>query len=244
MSLCLGTTPTPSLPRKGEGGRVARPCQVPLLQRAEAGGRFARPCHMVSLPLAGKGQGWGVLMSTELSRKLRTNAIPAERAMWRILWAFRQQGWHFRRQVQIGAYYADFACLAAKLVIEVDGDTHGARAAIARDETRDAYMASRGMLVLRFTNADVMGNADGVFAEIAGVLGAVLRTTNTPTPALPARGREDALHGHATSSRSPLRGGDPRPGPPRKGEEDALHGHLTSSPSPLRGGDRGGGSAP
>jgi len=157
-------------------------------------------------------------MSTELSRKLRTNATPAERTMWRILWAFRQEGWHFRRQVQIGAYYADFACLAAKLVIEIDGDTHGSQAAIAGDETRDTYMASRGMLVLRFTNADVMGNADGVFAEIAGVLGAVLRTTNTPTPSLP--------------------------GPPRKGEEDALHGHLTSSPSPLRGGDRGGGSAP
>jgi hypothetical protein len=35
------------------------------------------------------------------------------------------QGHKFRRQVPIGPYFADFACLDARLVVEVDGDHHG-----------------------------------------------------------------------------------------------------------------------
>jgi len=143
--------------------------------------------------------------------------------MWRILWPFRQAGWHFRRQVQIGTYYADFACLHAKLVVEVDGDTHGSDAAIAADAARDAYMESRGILVLRFTNPDVIHNAEGVATEIAGVLGAVRRVSNTPTPSLPARGREDL----PSRTRRPATTGLAAP----------------SSPSPLRGGIKGGGSS-
>ena len=70
--------------------------------------------------------------------------------MWRILWPFRQRGCHFRRQVQLGSYYVDFACIAAKLVIEVDGDTHGSEQGIVADGSRDEYLAGRGILVLRF----------------------------------------------------------------------------------------------
>src|SRR5690606_5451500 len=105
--------------------------------------------------------------------------------MWRILWHFRQRGWHFRRQQQIGCYYADFACLHAKLIIEVDGDSHGADAAIAHDAARNAYMQSRGLQVLRFSNDDVISNPDGVFLEIEAVLDAISLTTNTPHPVPP-----------------------------------------------------------
>jgi len=167
--------------------------------------------------------GWGFFMSTDLARKLRRNATEPERAMWRILWPLRQAGWHFRRQVQIGAYYADFACLDAKLVIEVDGDTHGADQISLADSARDEYMASRGILVLRFSNADVMQNAEGVFSEVASVLGAVSRATNTPTP--------------DPSPQGGGRGRTTRAEPPNR-----LSG-ATSSPSPRRGGDGGGGSA-
>jgi very-short-patch-repair endonuclease len=162
-------------------------------------------------------------MSTELARKLRRTPTEAERRMWRILWPLRQHGWHFRRQAAIGQYYADFACLSAKLVIEVDGDTHGVEPAMTRDEERDRYMASRGILVLRFSNADVIHNAEGVFMEIADVLGAVSRTTNTPTPSLPARGRESTRRA--------------------SGLAIDIGAEAPSSPSPLRGGVRGGGSS-
>ena len=102
--------------------------------------------------------------------------------MWRVLWQFRHQGWHFRRQVQLGPFYADFACLHAKLVIEVDGDTHGTDDAMDHDAARTEYLNSRGIHVLRFTNADAMNNPEGVHAEVASVLAAVAAASNTPTP--------------------------------------------------------------
>jgi very-short-patch-repair endonuclease len=141
-------------------------------------------------------------LSTDLARRLRNNPTPPERAMWRLLWPLRQSGWHFRRQVQLGPYYVDFACLGASLVIEVDGDTHGTDAGRAADTTRGTYMASRNLLVLRFTNRDVLQNPAGVFSEITGVLKAAAATGNTPTPSLPARGREQRRERRAKSSQS------------------------------------------
>ena len=35
------------------------------------------------------------------------------------------KGTHFRRQVPIGPYVTDFACMASRLVIELDGSQHG-----------------------------------------------------------------------------------------------------------------------
>lgn len=122
----------------------------------------------------------GVLLSTEVSRKLRRNASPPERAMWRILWHFRQDGWNFRRQVQLDRFYVDFACLSAKVVIEIDGDTHTSDAAIAADAERDDYLRSVGFIVLRYWNNEVMTNADGVYTHLAGVLAAASRTANSP----------------------------------------------------------------
>jgi len=46
-------------------------------------------------------------MSTERARQLRANSSVAERRMWRILHSWRTGGYHFRKQAQIGPYYAD-----------------------------------------------------------------------------------------------------------------------------------------
>lgn len=64
-------------------------------------------------------------------------------------------GVRFRRQHPIGPYIADFACLRPKLVIEVDGGQHQESEYDAR---RDAYLRSRGFVVLRFWNEDVWSN--------------------------------------------------------------------------------------
>ncbi|MEL7488397.1 MAG: DUF559 domain-containing protein, partial [Pseudomonadota bacterium] len=45
-------------------------------------------------------------------------------------------------------YIADFACVEARLVIELDGSQHGE--ASARDARRDAFMDESGWTVLRF----------------------------------------------------------------------------------------------
>jgi very-short-patch-repair endonuclease len=130
-------------------------------------------------------------MANELSHRLRINATKSERMMWNILKPLRMQGWHFRRQVPIGGYYADFACLHAKLLIEVDGGSHDFTH--AADADRDDYMRSRGINVLRVTNDDVLHNPDGVLAHVASVLGSVSRSSNTPTlvPSPQGGGRPD-----------------------------------------------------
>ena len=90
--------------------------------------------------------------------------------MWRLLHALRTNGYHFRKQVHLGAYYVDFACLHAKLVIEVDGITHDSGVARSNDALRDDYLRSRGFTVLRFFAYDVLDNPVGVGDMILAAL--------------------------------------------------------------------------
>jgi len=104
-------------------------------------------------------------MSIERARQLRRNATAPEQAMWRLLYPLRQEH-NFRRQVPLGPYYADFACHALRLVIEIDGDTHGADHARQYDAVRTRFIEAEGYRVIRFTNHDVLSNAEGVFESI------------------------------------------------------------------------------
>ncbi len=110
-------------------------------------------------------------MGIELAKKLRRQSTPAERGFWRLLYPLRTNGWHFRKQVQLGSYYVDFACLHAGLVVEIDGETHYGEMAQSNDVARDEYLAGRGFVVLRFSNRDVMGNPEGVYGALVAVLG-------------------------------------------------------------------------
>jgi very-short-patch-repair endonuclease len=73
----------------------------------------------------------------------------AERRLWYRLRAHRFDGYKFKRQVPIGGYIADFACLSRKLVIEVDGGQHSDN---AQDAVRDSDLRRAGFVVLRFWN--------------------------------------------------------------------------------------------
>lgn len=78
-------------------------------------------------------------------------------------------GARFRRQVVIGPYIADFACRTpVKLVVELDGDTHGVQEGYDAERTR--FLKSRGYLVLRFSNRDVMQDIENVLVTIAAAL--------------------------------------------------------------------------
>ena len=118
------------------------------------------------------------------ARSLRHRATePEEKLWWHLRHRLPMQGSHFRRQVPIGPYIADFCCLKAKLVIEVDGNQHGIDANIASDAKRTAYLVSQGFSVLRFSNREVM-------TETASVLEAIYAALSTPTPnPSPASGR-------------------------------------------------------
>ncbi|QDZ06711.1 DUF559 domain-containing protein [Sphingomonas panacisoli] len=105
------------------------------------------------------------------SRALRKNAGGPERVMRRALReAFPEA--RFRHQVPLGAYHADFCSHAAKLIVEIDDATHAEKR--ERDEARTRFLNGEGYRVVRFWNNDVMGNLDGVIAEIANALPSLL----------------------------------------------------------------------
>ena len=100
------------------------------------------------------------------ARSLRRNMPEAERRLWARLRNKQLGGFRFRRQHSIGRYVADFACVEAKLVIELDGEQHGLDAAQAHDTARTAFMEREGWMVLRFWNPEVYNNMDGVLETI------------------------------------------------------------------------------
>ena len=77
---------------------------------------------------------------------------------------------HFRRQVPIGPYVADFACMAARLVIELDGSQHNTDAIRLRDQIRTRWLESEGFRVIRFWNNDLTQNMDGVLETVYAAL--------------------------------------------------------------------------
>lgn len=114
------------------------------------------------------------------ANRLRTNTTQAEAILWRHLRTLDVKGSHFRRQVVIGPYIADFACLAERLIVEVDGSQHGTSEGIRRDE-RTRWLNDEGYRVLRFWNNDVMSKTKAVLDMIHQAIDA------TP-PRLPSAG--------------------------------------------------------
>ena len=70
------------------------------------------------------------------------------------------------RQKVMGHYIVDFYIAEAKIVIEVDGSQHYEPAGKEADLTRDAYLRSLGLTVLRYSNADVNYRFDAVCQDI------------------------------------------------------------------------------
>ncbi|MEW4449241.1 endonuclease domain-containing protein [Qipengyuania sp. JC766] len=100
---------------------------------------------------------------TTRARALRNAATPAERLLWQHL-ARGQTGAKFSRQMPVGPYHADFLCRSLRLVVECDGISHDREP--DRDARRDGWMRAEGYAVLRFTNAQVLGNVEGVVMAI------------------------------------------------------------------------------
>jgi len=98
------------------------------------------------------------------ARHLRERLTPPERRLWSRL-RDRQLGGHkFRRQHEIGRYVVDFCCAEARLVVELDGDSHVEQS--ERDRSRTEWLRQQGYLVVRFTNREVMSNLEGVLEAI------------------------------------------------------------------------------
>ncbi|MDX2006291.1 MAG: endonuclease domain-containing protein [Meiothermus sp.] len=102
-----------------------------------------------------------------LARGLRHNMTPAEKKLWYLL---KEMPLKFRRQRPIGMFIVDFYCPSAKLVVEVDGESHFTEHGKAYDAERSAYLERQGLRVIRFTNAEVMENLEGVHQRIEEAL--------------------------------------------------------------------------
>ena len=100
-------------------------------------------------------------------RHLRRAATPAEVALWGALRRRQLGGLRFRRQHGVGPYVLDFFCAGARLAVELDGAVHDAPMARVYDAERTAHLAALGIRVVRFPNAAVRHDLDGVLAAIA-----------------------------------------------------------------------------
>ena len=100
------------------------------------------------------------------ARALRANATDAERRLWSQLRNRQLAGRKFHRQHPIGPFIADFACLEARLVVEVDGGQHFGAEALQADAGRTEALKDAGLEALRFDNRQVLTQTEAVLAAI------------------------------------------------------------------------------
>lgn len=101
----------------------------------------------------------------QLARDLRHPLTPAETKVW-LRVRNRGLGFKIRRQHPIWRFIADFYCAEARLVIEIDGDSHAEPEQAKYDEARTAWLEQRGYKVIRITNEDVYKNLENALNEI------------------------------------------------------------------------------
>jgi very-short-patch-repair endonuclease len=104
----------------------------------------------------------------------------AEKKLWYHLRRRKMAGYRFRRQVPIAGYIADFACLSARLIVEVDGGQHNEPDNEILDTKRTVWLQARGYRVLRFWNSSVLSEIDSVTETIFNALDS--RTVPHPDP--------------------------------------------------------------
>jgi very-short-patch-repair endonuclease len=129
------------------------------------------------------------------AKSLRSGMTDAERKLWMHLRAHRLQRYKFKRQQPLVPYIADFVCLNARLIVEVDGSQH---LESPRDAKRDDWFKANEFRVLRFWNDQVLQETEAVLEEILRVM----EETPLPNPS-PARG--EGLSAAADSSPLPSR---------------------------------------
>lgn len=124
--------------------------------------------------------------SRGLAKGLRRRMTDAEVILWSRLRRNTVYDLRFRRQHPIGPYVADFACVPAHLVVEVDGATHGSDEEVAHDRRRDAYLKKNGWRVMRIWNEDIYKNLDDMLDMIFRLIpppSAAARAASATSPA-------------------------------------------------------------
>lgn len=104
------------------------------------------------------------------SRDLRSNMTDAEQMLWQRLRRKQILGLQFYRQKPILNFIVDFYCSAANLVIECDGAQHYTEDGRLADQIRDQALSELGLVVLRFSNRQILTEMDAVVEQIYWVV--------------------------------------------------------------------------
>ena len=103
----------------------------------------------------------------EQRRNLRSNATPAEAAMWKLLKGKQIMGLQWRRQFSIGPYILDFYCPKLHFCIELDGEPHFTAEGMEKDKIRAQWLQEvHNIHILRFENHLVFDYPQSIMAEI------------------------------------------------------------------------------
>jgi len=101
---------------------------------------------------------------TTNAQTLRKSMTKEERRLWYDF--LKPSGINAHRQKALGLYIVDFYIASAKLIIELDGSQHYEEEGIRKDRERDSFLKANGFFVLRYSNADINENFDGVCEDI------------------------------------------------------------------------------
>ena len=110
------------------------------------------------------------MITFENAKRLRNNLTFAEKKLWEYL-SNNKLGVRFKSQHPVSNFIVDFYCHKAKLIIEIDGDSHFIdNRAIDYDRQREQFLANQQIKILRFTNDEVTHNIEAVVEKILNYL--------------------------------------------------------------------------
>ncbi|MEX2235047.1 MAG: endonuclease domain-containing protein [Cyclobacteriaceae bacterium] len=104
------------------------------------------------------------------SRENRKVPTKAEEILWDALRNRRLHGYKFRRQHPVWNFIADFYCHECRLIVELDGEYHNAIDQKQYDEGRTYELNELKIIVIRFTNREILEDIDFVLGEIGAHL--------------------------------------------------------------------------
>ena len=157
----------PPSPSRGEGEPGGAPSTVPPSPPEGEGARRADEGSAVHKHAR---KDWRTTKTPRLrifAKAMRRAPTEAEARCWTLLRNRRLVNFKFRRQLPIGDYIADFACLSAKLIVELDGSQH---AESKHDIARDAYLRAQDFRILRVWNHDILARPDAVLDAVWAAL--------------------------------------------------------------------------
>jgi very-short-patch-repair endonuclease len=105
-------------------------------------------------------------ITLDRAKRLRRAMTRPEIKLWLCLRRQQLHGLKFRRQHPLGPWILDFYCDEAKLAVEVDGEGHINDARYEQDQRRTAWLADKGVRVVRVSARLVLTDMDAVLSRI------------------------------------------------------------------------------